>query len=296
MQPQKPFVAAGFMLVATAFIAATTLLAKALGTDALGPALHPFQVTFGRFVFAFMAIASVAVFLWPKIERIHLKWHFARTVLGGTGVTLMFAAAALIPLADATALSFLNPVFGMLLAIPLLGERVGPWRWTAAGIALLGAFILLRPGAGVVEIGAMLALGAAVVLGLEIIVIKRLSAMERTFQILIINNMIGVVLITGPASVVWTWPTPEQWAALVALGTLMACAQACFINSVSRAEASFVLPFSYVTLIFASFYDGVIFSVWPDDVSVLGALVIIAGAVLITWREGLARRRGGSGD
>ena len=63
------------------------------------------------------------------------------------GVTLMFAAAVYIPLSDATAISFLNPVFAMIFAIPFLGERVGKWRWIAAAISITGAIILLRPGA-----------------------------------------------------------------------------------------------------------------------------------------------------
>ncbi|MEO1706062.1 MAG: EamA family transporter, partial [Pseudomonadota bacterium] len=60
----------------------------------------------------------------------------------------MFASVAYIPLADATAISFLNPVFGMILAIPLLGERVGKWRWLAAAIALRRqeAVFRMQPG------------------------------------------------------------------------------------------------------------------------------------------------------
>jgi len=78
--------------------------------------------------------------------RPDLRIHIGRTLFGWGGVTCMFAAVAFMPMSDATAISFLNPVFGMLLAIPLLGERVGPWRWLAAAMALIGALILLRPG------------------------------------------------------------------------------------------------------------------------------------------------------
>ena len=80
-------------------------------------------------------------------------------------------------------------------------------------------------------------------------------------------------------------PTSEQWGALAALGILMAAAQACFVNAMARAEASFITPFSYVTLLFASLYDLIIFDVWPDWISVLGALTILSGASLLAWRE-----------
>ena len=122
MTQQTQGLAVIFMLTATAFIAATTLLAKALGTDTLGAPLHPIQVTFGRFLFAWMAIACVLVAVRSRIEAPNWGLHVGRTTCGALGVTCMFAAAAQIPLADATAISFLNPVFGMILAILLLGE------------------------------------------------------------------------------------------------------------------------------------------------------------------------------
>jgi drug/metabolite transporter (DMT)-like permease len=68
-----------------------------------------------------------------------------------------------------------------------------------------------------------------------------------------------------------------------------ACAQACFINGMARADASFVAPFSYATLIFATLYDFGVFAVIPDAVSVVGAGTILAGALLLALREG---RRG----
>ena len=287
----NPKVAIVFMLVATAFIAATTLLAKALGTSALGDPLHPLQISHGRFVFAFCAIATAAAVFRPRLTRPHLGLHIGRTLFGWGGVTLMFAAVAYIPLADATAISFLNPVFGMLLAIPLLREKVGRWRWLAALTALMGALILLRPGPQTFQIAGLLALGAAVTMGMELIFIKKLAGRERPFQILLINNTIGLVISSVAVIAVWEMPTPAQWGALVALGCLMALAQACFVNAMARADASFVTPFSYVTLIFASLYDLVIFDVWPDAISIVGAVVILSGASLLAWREALARTK-----
>jgi len=287
----NPKAAVLFMLAATAFIAATTLMAKALGTDALGPPLHPMQVSFGRFAFAWIAIATTFAILRPTPAKPNLKIHVARTVCGWGGVTLMFAAAALIPLSDATAISFLNPVFGMILAIPLLGETVGKWRWLAAAIALFGAIILIRPGTEAMQAGALLALGAAMMLGLELIFIKRLSGGESPLQILLINNSLGLIIAT--CAVIWVWqtPTPQQWAGLAALGLLMACAQACFVNAMRRADASYVTPFSYLTLVFAALYDFAIFGVTPTALSLVGASTIIAGAALLAWREAVNRAR-----
>ncbi len=284
-RPANPTSAIAFMLSATAFIAGTMLMAKTLGTDSLGPALHPLQVSHGRFLFAFLAIGCAVTVLRPRFVRPRWRIHIGRTCFGWGGVTLMFASVAHIPLSDATAISFLNPVFGMLLAIPLLGERVGPWRWVAAITALVGAMILLRPGPETFQIAALLALGAAALLGMELIFIKKLADREGPLQILLTNNALGLLIATVAVLPVWVPPTPAQWAALATLGVLMAMAQACFVNAMARADASFVTPFSYITLIFATLYDFALFDVVPDAISVLGAVTILTGATLLAWRE-----------
>ena len=290
-RPQAPLTAVALMVTATLFIAGTTLAAKALGTDTLGPKLHPLQITQGRFVFAFMGLLLAALVLRPKIENPNMRLHIGRTLFGATGVSLMFAAVAFIPLSDATAISFLNPVFGMMLAIPFLGERVGRWRWAAAGIAFVGALILLRPGPDTFQVAAMLALGAALAMGFELIFIKKLADREPPMQILLINNLLGCLLISIATVAFWIIPTVQQWGALIALGLMMAAAQTCFINAMARADASYVTPFSYLTLIFASLYDWAIFSAVPDWVSVLGAGIIVSGAALLAWREAVNRSR-----
>ncbi|MFV1594833.1 DMT family transporter [Phaeobacter sp. JH20_36] len=285
----NPALAAVFILVATVFIAGTTLIAKALGTEASGMPLHPLQISFGRFAFAFLAITTVVALRRPRFTRPHWGLHLGRTSFGWMGVTLMFASVAYIPLADATAITFLNPVFAMLLAIPLLGERVGPWRWAAAAIALAGAMILLRPTPASFQPASLLALAAAAVMGLELIFIKRLAGRERPLQILWVNNLLGTVIACSAVVAVWQPPSAEQWALMAALGCMMACAQGCFINGIARADASFVAPFSYATLIFATLYDLAVFAVVPDAVTVLGAVIILAGAALLAWREGRQR-------
>ncbi|MFG5383054.1 DMT family transporter [Yoonia sp. R2-816] len=289
LRASNPPLAIAFMLTATAFIAGTMLMAKTLGSDLLGDPLHPLQISHGRFLFAFLAIGTAAAVMRPRLTRPDLRLHVGRTLFGWGGVTCMFAAVAFIPLSDATAISFLNPVFGMLPAIPLLGERVGRWRWFAALMALCGALVLLRPGPETFQVAALLALGAAALMGMELIFIKKLADREPSFQILLVNNALGLVIATLAVLPVWVPPSGAQWAALAALGVLMAAAQACFVNAMARADASFVTPFAYVTLIFATLYDLLIFDVIPDAVSMLGAAIILTGATLLAWRENRMR-------
>ena len=285
----NPPLAAALILLATGFIAATTLLAKALGTDALGPQLHPVQISHGRFLFAFAAIGTAVMVLRPRFGRLHTPLHLGRTLCGWAGVTLMFASVAYIPLADATAISFLNPVFAMMLAIPFLGERVGRIRWSAAAIALAGALILLRPTPDSFQPAALLALAAAMIMGIELIFIKKLAGRESPLQILFFNNAIGLCIATLAVLPIWQMPSAAQWMALAGVGVLMACAQAAFVNGMARADASFVAPFSYATLVFAALYDFMWFGVVPDWISGLGALIILAGGLLLAIREARLR-------
>ncbi len=287
---QNPALAALLIVVASAFIASTTLLAKALGTDTLGPALHPIQISHGRFLFAFLVIITAVSILRPQLRRPHWGLHIGRTSFGWLGITLMFASVAFIPIADATAISFLNPVFAMVLAIPLLKEGVGPWRWLAAAVALTGALILLRPTPASFQPAALLALTAAAVIGMELIFIKKLSGREIPIQILLINNAMGLTIASVAVSFVYQMPTPAQWAALVGIGVLMACAQACFVNGMARADASFVAPISYATLIFAAFYDFAVFGVIPDAITQIGSAIILTGGLILVWREARVRR------
>jgi drug/metabolite transporter (DMT)-like permease len=273
------------MLAASALIAGTTLLAKALGTNALGPALNPFQITAGRYIFALIALLAATAILRPRFTKPALWLHFGRASAGSFGVTCMFAASALIPLADATAISMLNPIIAMVLAIPLLKETVGPRRWGAATLSIIGALLLIRPGLSSFQPAALIALFGAVILAFEIIFVKLLSGREGTIQILLFSNGFGTLFTGSIALFIWVAPTPAQWLALVGIGLLMVMAQALFLFAIRRGDASFVAPLFYATLVFAALYDFAIFHVRPSALSLTGAGIIILGAVIIAWSE-----------
>jgi drug/metabolite transporter (DMT)-like permease len=277
--------AAVMMVGASAIIAVTSLLAKALGRGVSGSALHPLQVTAGRFGFALALVLAVSVWLRPRLAGAAWLVHAGRSVCGFAGVTCLFAAAAAMPLAEATAISFLSPLATMVLAIPLLGERVGRIRWSAAAVAMLGALVLIRPGTDAYQPAALIALAAAAFIGMEAILVKRLSDREPPLRILLINNAMGALIAATAAAFVWTAPSPLQWAMLAALGISMLGAQVLFIQALRAADASYVVPFFYTTLVFAALYDMALFGDWPDLWGQLGIAIILAGAMLLAWRE-----------
>ncbi|MEM0906168.1 MAG: DMT family transporter [Pseudomonadota bacterium] len=280
----RPVAAAFLILLGSAIVAVTALLAKALGTDHWGPALHPLQITQGRFFFALLAVLAAFALMRPRVHEPNVPLHCARAMCGFFAVSLMFAAATMIPLSDATAISFLSPVVTMVLAVLVLRERVGPWRWLAAAIALTGAAVLMRPGAGVIAVGALLALASAMAMGLELTIIKRLTQREGMAQILLFSNVLGTLIASTAAYFVWQMPNGVQWAGLAGLGLMMVCAQVCYVRAMKFADVSFVAPVAYTTLVFAAIYDALMFAVWPDLVSVVGAGLILAGALVLTTR------------
>lgn len=279
------------MIVACALLAGTTLIAKILGSPSSDNPLHPMQISAGRFMFAFAALTPLLLWKRPSLRTAVWGNHIMRVLLGWAGVTCMFAASSAMRLADATAISFLNPIVAMMLSIPLLGERVGPWRWVAAAIAFSGAVILTEPGTEAFQPIALVALTAAVFLGAETILIKKLVDNEPQLRILAINNFIGACLALTAASFFWRPPLAEQWLLMAALGVTMVCVQALFIQALKRGDASFVTPFFYTTLVFAGFYDFLVFNAHPSTAGLIGATLIILGAMTIAWRERVARRK-----
>lgn len=288
--PKDAAVAVGLMVLACALLAGTTLIAKMLGPAGGDNPLHPFQISAGRFCFAALVLTPFLLAMRPSFAGTRWANHVLRVLFGWAGVSSLFAASGLMRLADANAISFLNPVVAMLLSIPLLREKVGSWRWGAAAVAFIGAMIIVQPGSAAFQPIALVALLAALFMGAEAILIKKLADSEPPLRILAINNFAGAALAATAASFVWVAPNSGQWILMAALGATMISVQALFIQALRRGEASFVMPFFYLTLIFAAFYDYILFAEVPALASWIGAALIIASAITIAWRERLNRR------
>ena len=276
-----------FMISASLLIAGTTILAKILGTTTLGPPINPMQISNARFFFAFILISIFFMTTKSKIIKPNYKVHLGRSVCGWIGISILFGASSIISITDATAIIFTNPIFTMLLAIVLLGEKVKPIKWIAVIITFWGALILIRPENNIINhqfIIIILIIGAFV-LGLESVFIKMLTLKENPKQILLINNSIGLLISSIPICFIWTTPTTLQILAMLGIGSLMLCAQACFIQALRRSKAHFAVPYFYSTLIFVAIYDFFIFNITPDDISFIGASLIIIGGISIYISE-----------
>lgn len=285
-QHQSTNLAVSAMIGAAALIAMTSILGKSLGAsvgDSVG--LHPLQVSAGRFVFAALTLA-IFLSLVPRSrpDFTGTKWllHVSRSACGWSGVTAMFAAVAQMPVAEATAISFLSPIVTLALAALVLKEHVGLRKLLASSLALIGAVLILRPGTEAFQTAGLFALLAAALMGLEAIFIKRLAGSEPSMRILIINNLMGSLIAVAAAAFVWVSPTPLQWGLLIALGVVMVSGQSLFIQSMKRGEASLVMPAFYFALVFAAFYDLALFGVLPGIFAVVGSTMIVLSALTLS--------------
>lgn len=272
------------MLVATALIAATSVMAKVLGTDGDEPALHPLQISAGRFGFAFLALAPYLVWRPPGIEGLPWRPHLGRVICGWSGGAFLFAASARLPLGDANAISFLSPVVTMVLSGLFLGERVGRSRWGPAGVSLLGALILSAPGTEAFRPAAGLALASALLIGIEVVFIKQLSGFERPGRILAVSNGLGGLISIPIALTVWIDPSPRQWLILAFLGMTMLTAQVFFVWANRRSDASFLAPFFYAIPLFAALYDLILFGEGMTGNGLAGMSLILLGGVVLARR------------
>ncbi len=281
-----PLRAALMMTLCCAFIALSTFFAKMLGRGVIGEPMGAFQIVVGRYGFALLALTPFALWQRERFRNLPIRLYLARASCGWAGVTGLFAAAALIPLADATAISFLNPVFAMILAVFFLGETVGPVRWGAALVALVGGALLVRPGVDAIEPGAVIALIAALFMAAEIIFAKLLARTEGVIRLLVVTNCIAFIIAIIVASFDWRMPTWPEVALMAAVGWSMVSAQVLFMKTLKLTDASFATPFFYATLIFAAAYDAIWFGVIPVALSFAGAALIVSGAVVLAIREG----------
>ena len=274
------------MLGASFFFACATILVKGLGGTTFGDSIHPFQIAHARFCFSFIILLVISCLIKPNNRSSNLRLHFFRSLLGWLGVVILFTSVLYIPVSDATALTFLNPIFAMIFAVLIFREKVGMIRWAAAVVSFSGALLLIRPTMKLdIEPMAIICLFGAIIMGLEIICIKTLSGRESIFKIMFLNNFIAMCIGTTFLPFVFVIPSFLELGVLLLIAICMLLGQLCFINSIRQADTSLLMPFFYTTLIFVIFLDLVFFNSVPDKISYCGAAIIILGSFIVTLRE-----------
>lgn len=218
--------------------------------------------------------------------------HFWRTLMGTVSMVLGFYAVSMLPLADATALAFSQPLFSVVVAALIVGEKVRWRRWGATLVGFAGVLVMVRPGAGSLQPGAIVALANAMTVALSILLVKRLSDSESPLMILTQFAIFSTLLLVVPAIWVWRWPSAWGWALAVGVSASATVSQYFWVQAFKSGEMSAVAPFEYLRLPFAVFVGWLVWGEMPVIWTYVGAAIVIASALYIAHREHqLARER-----
>ncbi len=272
--------------------AAALLFAALNGLVRLGAEdLHPMQLAFFRCFFGLVFMLPWLVRVGPSALCTRRHGMFAlRGVASAVTMLCWFTAVAMIPLADAVAVSFTAPLLTVAAAAVLLGEQVGWRRWSAIAIGFLGMLIIVRPGTGIMGVGALYAVAAATGIAAATIIVKLLSKTEDTNAI-VTDMVVYLTPVTFiPALFVWQWPPAHLWPLLVGMGLLGTVGHICVTRAIAATEASAIMPLDYLRLPFAAVIGLVMFSERPDMWTWIGAAVIIGSSAYVARRAALLRK------
>ncbi len=249
--------------------------------------LHAFEIAFFRQMFGFLFIS--AVFLRGGLQPLYtrkFKLHALRAVLNAGALLTYFLALSMEPLAKVVGLGFTAPLFATLGAAYFLGEAMGARRWLALTLGLAGALVILRPGAEVVSLGAMLVLLSNLCWAGALLVIKVLARTEGSVTITAYAALLMTPLTLATALFVWQWPSVTQIYWLIAIGIGGTFAQLCLSQAFREADATLVLPVDFTKFVWVSLIGYFFFAEVPDLWTVIGAAIVCSGVLYNAYREG----------
>lgn len=257
----------------------------------LGQSYHPAQVIWARFAvnLALVSLVFRGAFLHHARSR-QPRLQLLRGVAQMATVTLFFLAIQHIGLAEAAALTDLNPVLITLGAALFLGEKLGPRRIAGIAVSFIGAMVVLRPGAAVMHPAALLALAAAFSYATGALM-TRVVRFDSTATSIIWSAMVGTALSSLALPFFWQPVAPADLPLFLACGALGAGGQALLIRAFQATEASALAPFGYVGLVLSSLWGWLFFDQLPDGWTVIGAAIIVAAGLYVWARERAEARR-----
>ena len=272
--------------IALRVLSGVLFTAMAASIKAIGDAVPLGQVVFFR---SAIAMVPLVVFLWLQGEfpqglatRRPLA-HFGRCILGGAAMFTSFATLRLLPIAEATMLSYLSPVMTVALAALFLSERPTTRRWLGLGFGLLGAAVLTLPrftnespellGIGLGLLTAALTAGA-------LVQVRALTKTENPGAIAFYFALAAAVAGLATAPFGWSAPDPMMWLLLILTGLFGGAAHIAMTLAFKYAEASLLAPFEYLTILWAAVAGAVLFAEVPGLSFMIAAPLVVTGAVL----------------
>lgn len=252
------------------------------------------QVVFFR---SFFAVLPVVFWLATRGElsaALRTKQplsHVRRGLSGSAGMFCGFAALALLPLPDATALSYAAPLITVVLAALVLKERVRVYRWSAVLVGFLGVLVMLSPhlspsragGQGALGVG--FALAGATFAAFATIQVRVLTRTEATGTIVLYFSLLASAAGLATSLLGWKAPGPGEALLLILIGVSGGVGQILMTQSFRYADASLIASFDYVSMIWALLVGWIVFAEPPLPAVVAGAAIVAASGIFVIWRE-----------
>lgn len=250
------------------------------------------MASWGRFVFA---LAALPVLMPHRIGQLARTTQWRLQLLRSTVViganAIFYMGLQHIPLADAIALGFVSPFMTTLLAISILGEKVGVRRWTAIAIGFVGVLVIVRPGLETRHWAYALPMVSASFWALFVVLTRKLGPDEPPLTTLLYTPVMGAIALSATTPLYWRDPAPEIWVLLVLMGVLSTAGHLTLVRAYRLAPTSLLAPFNYISIVFATFFGFVLFGTLPDGWTVLGIVIVIASGAYVYHREALAKAR-----
>lgn len=277
----------GLMGGAAAIISVMHVLVRDLSSE-----INPIQIAFYRNVIGFVMLLPFLL----RQDRVHWKTkqpklQFIRAIIGTCALLSWFTALGMMPVGDATAISFVTVLFVTIGAALVLKEKVGIRRWMAILIGFVGTLIIIRPGSGLFGVGALVALMSTVFWAAALICVKILSRTDSSITMVFYANVFFTIFSFIPALFFWTWPTFDQTLWLLVIGVLATLGHLCMAQSLKMADATAVVPMDYTRMLWAAGVGFLMFGEFPDVMTWVGGTVIFLSTVYITYREAQAKKR-----
>jgi len=250
--------------------------------------IHLLEIMFWR-QFITLPIALAWVMATTGIGALATKrpgTHLIRGIYGSIGMVLNFGAVILLPLAEATTMSFTAPIFAVILSTVLLKEKVGIWRWSAVLLGFVGIVVIAQPGGGHIPLfGALVGLGGAFMVALISIQIADLNRTEKPLTIVFYFALFSAPLTALALPFVATQHNAADWALLLGIGLTGALGQLLLTAALRFGAVASVIVMDYSALFWATLYGSLLFGALPSTSTWVGVPLIVFAGLIIAWRE-----------
>ena len=272
----------------TMLVAVAVFATMDAGLKLLSAHYPPFQVACLRAAASLPLVLAWALSTAGLSTLLRVRWslHLLRGAMGVAMMASFVYALRSLPLATAYSIFFIAPLLITALSVPFLGERVGPRRWIAIAVGLVGVLVLLRPsGAGMFSVASLAVLLAALMYAATAITVQLLARTDSTQAMMV---WIMVFMAAGAGAIAWPHWVPlrgaDAWL-IVYVGVAGALGQYAITEAFRLGEASMLAPLEYTALVWGVLLDLGLWHTLPDRITWLGAAIIVASGLYLLRRE-----------